>query len=43
MLVLDPNIKDMYFRSQWSCKKYDAGMRQLEELVSSSMLVHPTY
>ena len=43
MLVLDPNIKDMYFRSQWSRKKYDTGMSQLEEVVSSSMLVYPTY
>ena len=43
MLVLDPNIKDMYFQSQWSCEKYDAGMSQLEEVVSSSMPVYPKY
>lgn len=37
MLVLDPNVKDMYFRSQWSRENYNAGMRQLEEVVSCSM------
>ena len=33
----------MYFQSQWSHEKYDAGMSQLEEVVSSSMPVYPKY
>jgi hypothetical protein len=36
MLVLDPNVKDMYFQSQWSGERYAAGMRQLENVVSCS-------
>jgi len=43
MLVLDPNIKDMYFRSQWSAARYATGMRQLEDVVSYSILAHRTY
>jgi hypothetical protein len=34
MLVLDPNVKDMYFQSQWSGEHYTAGMRQLENVIS---------
>jgi hypothetical protein len=35
ILVLDPNIKDMYFRSRWDSEQYDAGMKELEEVVSN--------
>jgi hypothetical protein len=34
MIVLDPNVKDMYFRHEWPDEKYTACMRQLEEVVS---------
>lgn len=43
MLVLDPNVKDLYFRSQWSSEQYAAGMRQLEDVVSVSIPVHSMY
>jgi hypothetical protein len=33
-LVLDPNIKDLYFRGQWKKHRYDAGISRLEEVVS---------
>jgi hypothetical protein len=37
MLVLDPNVKDLYFRHHWSHEQYAAGMKQLEEVVSNSI------
>jgi hypothetical protein len=38
ILVLDPNLKDLYFRSQWSTAQYAAGMKQLEDVVSEHTL-----
>jgi hypothetical protein len=35
--VLDPNVKDMYFRYEWDNKRYTAGMKQLEVVVSTSV------
>ena len=43
MLVLDPNLKDMYFQAKWSSERYAAGMRQLEDVVCCSILTHMTY
>jgi hypothetical protein len=37
MLVLDPNVKDLYFQHRWSHEQYAAGMKQLEEVVSNSI------
>jgi hypothetical protein len=37
MLVLDPNVKDLYFQHQWSREQYSAGMKQLEDIVSDSI------
>jgi hypothetical protein len=37
MLVLDPNIKDIYFQHRWSHEQYAAGMKQLEGVVSISI------
>ena len=34
MPVLDPNVKDLYFKHRWNEEQYAAGMRQLEEVVS---------
>jgi hypothetical protein len=42
MLVLDPNIKDLYFRYQWDSERYDAGMKQLEEVVCDHILALST-
>jgi hypothetical protein len=36
--VLDPNFKDMYFWHEWDNKRYSAGMKQLEVVVSTSIL-----
>jgi hypothetical protein len=36
-LVLDPNVKDLYFRGWWNSEQYAAGMNQLEEVVSHVM------
>jgi hypothetical protein len=33
-LVLDPNVKDLYFRGRWNSEQYATGMNQLEEVVS---------
>lgn len=41
MLVLDPNVKDLYFRHQWESDQYTAGMQQLEDVVSYSILDGP--
>jgi hypothetical protein len=38
-LVLDPNVKDLYFQSQWRSEQYAAGMKQLEEVVSHSISI----
>src|ERR1700761_1378559 len=38
-LVLDPNVKDLYFRGRWNSKQYAAGMNQLEEVVSHVTVV----
>jgi hypothetical protein len=39
MLVLDRNVKDMYFQSQWSGEHYAAaGMKQLKDVVSCLFL-----
>ena len=43
MLVLDPNFKDMYFWAKWSRECYTAGMRQLEDVVCCSILMHMIY
>jgi hypothetical protein len=34
-LVLDPNIKDLYFWGWWNHEQYTVGMSQLEDVVSS--------
>ena len=34
MIVLDPNIKDMYFQHEWPHKKYNMCMKQLWKVVS---------
>lgn len=34
ILVLDPNVKDLYFQGQWDGEQYTAGMKQLEKVVS---------
>ncbi|KAJ7440522.1 hypothetical protein B0H11DRAFT_1883113, partial [Mycena galericulata] len=31
-LVLNPNIKDVYFRSVWGSEEFNKGMRALEEV-----------
>ena len=31
--VLDPNVKDMYFRHRWDTERFAAGMKQLEDAV----------
>src|ERR1700760_5115069 len=31
--VLNPNIKDVYFRTQWAPTEYEKGMKALEETV----------
>ena len=31
--VLDPNVKDMYFRHRWDTEQYSASMKQLEDAV----------
>jgi hypothetical protein len=36
--VLDPNVKDLYFRHRWDPDQYDTGMRWLEEVVRK---IHP--
>jgi hypothetical protein len=36
-LVLDPNVKDLYFRGRWNSEQYSAGMQLLEEVVSHSI------
>ena len=36
-LVLDPNVKDLYFRGEWDSEQYAAGMKQLEEVVGHSL------
>ena len=33
-LVLDPNVKDLYFHSRWSAAQYEAGMKRLGEVVN---------
>jgi hypothetical protein len=33
-LVLDPNVKDVYFQHRWSHEQYATGMKQLEDVVS---------
>jgi hypothetical protein len=38
MLVLDPNVKDMYFQSQWSGEHYAASMKQLKDAISCLFL-----
>ena len=43
ILVLDPNFKDMYFRSKWDSEQYAAGMKQLEDVVSSSFPIYSIY
>ncbi|KAF8267382.1 hypothetical protein EI94DRAFT_1801722 [Lactarius quietus] len=40
-LVLDPNVKDLYFRHQWESDQYTAGMQQLED-VFDSYYITPT-
>ena len=35
--MLDPNIKDVYFRSRWEPEQFEAGMERLEEVVSPSL------
>jgi hypothetical protein len=37
ILVLDPTVKDLYFRRRWSNERYAAGMGKLEEVVSDSI------
>ena len=32
-LVLDPNVKDLYFRARWDSVRYNAGMKELGEVV----------
>ena len=31
--VLDPNVKDMYFKHRWDTVRYTAGIKQLEDVV----------
>jgi hypothetical protein len=38
ILVLDPNVKDLYFQGRWSTAQYAAGMKQLEDVVSKHTL-----
>jgi hypothetical protein len=38
MLVLDPNIKDLYYRHEWDSEHYTAGMKQLEDVVGRTSL-----
>jgi hypothetical protein len=33
MLVLDPNIKDLYYWHKWDSEHYATGMKQLEDVV----------
>jgi hypothetical protein len=37
LLVLDPNVKHLYCRSRWEAEHYEAGMKQLEQVVSPSL------
>jgi hypothetical protein len=37
MLVLNPNVKGVYFQHRWSHEQYAAGMKQLEDIVSNSI------
>jgi hypothetical protein len=34
-LVLNPTLKDVYFRTRWSEEEYQKGMKALEEVVNS--------
>ena len=34
LVVLDPNVKDLYCRHQWEPEQYAAGMAKLEEVVN---------
>jgi hypothetical protein len=38
MLVLDPNIKDLYYQHEWDSEHYAAGMKQLEDVVGRTSL-----
>jgi len=38
VIVLDPNVKNFYFRRRRDSVWYAAGIRQLEEVVSTSLL-----
>jgi len=35
-IVLDPNVKHLYCKSQWEPEQYQAGMKQLEDVVSAN-------
>jgi hypothetical protein len=39
LLVLDPNIKDLYCRHRWEQDQYDAGIQRLEEVVSKILFI----
>jgi hypothetical protein len=41
MPVLDPNVKDLYFRHRWNGEQFAAGMRQLKEVVSNLLSASP--
>jgi hypothetical protein len=38
-LVLNPNIKDVYFRTQWGSEEYKKGMAALEKEVSPTVVI----
>ena len=35
-IVLDPNVKHLYCQSRWEPEQYEAGMKQLEDVVSAN-------
>jgi hypothetical protein len=39
MIVLDPNIKDLYFQHELGDEKYSTCMKQLEEVVSQFTVI----
>jgi len=41
--VLDPNVKDLYFRHHWESDQYESGMKRLGEVVRFQFRMPPIY
>ena len=39
LLVLNPNIKDLYYHHRWEPDQYDAGIQWLKEVISKILFI----